>query len=104
MTTAAELPPPETRLPSAVFHPSRIAFPFGRGRTLKARWKTSRHPPVTISCPPSSHCRRGDPPPFRRLPSTQNRSSSTFLRYLTVQFVCFFWKRESNQKAKILRV
>uniref|UniRef100_K3XIT8 ubiquitinyl hydrolase 1 n=1 Tax=Setaria italica TaxID=4555 RepID=K3XIT8_SETIT len=25
-------------------------------------------------------------------------------RYLTVQFVRFFWKRESNQKAKILRV
>ncbi|KAH0665416.1 hypothetical protein KY285_026622 [Solanum tuberosum] len=24
-------------------------------------------------------------------------------RYLTIQFVCFFWKRESNQKAKILR-
>ncbi|KAL7191395.1 hypothetical protein ACSBR2_023465 [Camellia fascicularis] len=26
------------------------------------------------------------------------------LRYLTIQFVRFFWKRESNQKAKILRV
>lgn len=26
------------------------------------------------------------------------------IRYLTVQFVRFFWKRESNQKAKILRV
>lgn len=25
-------------------------------------------------------------------------------RYLTVQFVRFFWKRETNQKAKILRV
>lgn len=25
-------------------------------------------------------------------------------RYLTIQFVRFFWKRESNQKAKILRV
>lgn len=27
-----------------------------------------------------------------------------FSRYLTVQYVRFFWKRESNQKAKILRV
>ncbi|XP_044947237.1 ubiquitin carboxyl-terminal hydrolase 7-like [Hordeum vulgare subsp. vulgare] len=27
----------------------------------------------------------------------------SFFRYLTVQFVRFFWKRESNQKAEILR-
>jgi len=31
-------------------------------------------------------------------------STFAFSRYLTVQFVRFFWKRESNQKAKILRV
>ncbi|RDX80843.1 Ubiquitin carboxyl-terminal hydrolase 6, partial [Mucuna pruriens] len=30
-------------------------------------------------------------------------STFSFSRYLTVQFVRFFWKRESNQKAKILR-
>ncbi|KAG1346405.1 putative Ubiquitin carboxyl-terminal hydrolase 6 [Cocos nucifera] len=30
-------------------------------------------------------------------------ATAMFFRYLTVQFVRFFWKRESNQKAKILR-
>lgn len=30
--------------------------------------------------------------------------ANSVFRYLTVQFVRFFWKRESNQKAKILRV
>ncbi|XP_039121958.1 ubiquitin carboxyl-terminal hydrolase 6 [Dioscorea cayenensis subsp. rotundata] len=34
---------------------------------------------------------------------SKESSISDLPRYLTVQFVRFFWKRESNQKAKILR-
>ncbi|KAG5599382.1 hypothetical protein H5410_030752 [Solanum commersonii] len=56
-----------------------------------------------IHCAESAELEKASPSLGRNAVYVKDSRINGLPRYLTIQFVRFFWKRESNQKAKILR-